>query len=141
MPECLGHKLFINEEKKPSSMWETCLWARDVDFLKSGRKNKIKLFVIAKSAYYAFWAAVQLPKCSSMTTSVVHGHIQPSLLVRSSNEEKKIMDRRNGWKEVKMDRKMDEKKSRWTEKWMERTRYGQTSVVCVSIIFFHLQKL
>jgi hypothetical protein len=40
MPECLGHKLFINEgKKKPSSMWETCLWARDVDSWKgSGKK-------------------------------------------------------------------------------------------------------
>jgi hypothetical protein len=42
MPECLGHKLFINEEKKPSSMWEKCLWARDVEFLKGDGKNKIK---------------------------------------------------------------------------------------------------
>jgi hypothetical protein len=26
-------------KKKPSSMWETCLWARDVDSLKgSGKK-------------------------------------------------------------------------------------------------------
>jgi hypothetical protein len=41
--------------------------------------------------------------------------------VRSTNEKKKIIDRRNGWKEVKMDRsqdgtdKIDGKKSRWTE--------------------------
>jgi hypothetical protein len=82
------------------------------EFFKKWRKKKNqkktqkkkKLFVNTKSAYYAFWAAVRLPKCSSMT-SVVHGHIQLSLRVRSTNEEKKIMDRKNGWK----------KKSRWTE--------------------------
>jgi hypothetical protein len=34
--------LFINEEKKPSSMWETCLWARDVDFSKGGGEKKKK---------------------------------------------------------------------------------------------------
>jgi hypothetical protein len=45
------------KKKKTSSMWETCLWARDVDFLK-GSEKKIILFVSAKSAYYAFWAAV-----------------------------------------------------------------------------------
>jgi hypothetical protein len=43
---------------------------------KAAEKNK-KLFFIAKSAYYTFWADVRLPKCSSMT-SVVHGLIQPS---------------------------------------------------------------
>jgi hypothetical protein len=55
MPKCLGHKLFINEEKKkPSSMWETCLWARDVDFLKGNRKKKINCLSIQNQLIMLF---------------------------------------------------------------------------------------
>jgi hypothetical protein len=46
--------------------------------------------------------------------------------VRSTNEEKKIIDTRNGWKEIKMDRRNGWKEVKMEQKkWMERSQDGQ----------------
>lgn len=51
MPECLGKKLFINEEKKNLQACGKHVYGQEMWIFKSRRKKKLKLFVIAKSAY------------------------------------------------------------------------------------------